>query len=81
MIHIRELGDDFYEHDEENYCIKGRHSGKVYTLGDRIMVEVVKADLQKKQLDYRIVMDITVGVPESQPPVKSKSRRQSSSRN
>ncbi|MCK7540809.1 MAG: hypothetical protein MZV63_62925 [Marinilabiliales bacterium] len=22
MIHIRELGDDFYEYDEENYCIK-----------------------------------------------------------
>jgi ribonuclease R len=55
MIHIRELGDDFYEYDEENYCIKGRSSGKVYTLGDRVTIEVVKADLQKKQLDYRMV--------------------------
>ena len=55
MIHIRELGDDFYEYDEENYCIKGRNSGKIYTLGDRVTVEVVKADLQKKQLDYRLV--------------------------
>ena len=55
MIHIRELGDDFYEYDEENYCIKGRSSGKVYTLGDKVTIEVVKADLQKKQLDYRMV--------------------------
>jgi ribonuclease R len=55
MIHIRELGDDFYEYDEENYCIKGRSSGRIYTLGDRVKVEVVKADLQKKQLDYRMV--------------------------
>jgi ribonuclease R len=54
MIHIRELDDDFYEYDEENYCIKGRSSGKIYTLGDRVQIEVVKADLQKKQLDYRI---------------------------
>ena len=54
MIHIRELGDDFYEYDEENYAIKGRSSGKIYTLGDRVQIEVVKADLQKKQLDYRI---------------------------
>jgi ribonuclease R len=54
MIHIRELGDDFYEYDEENYAIKGRSSGKTYTLGDRVQIEVVKADLQKKQLDYRI---------------------------
>lgn len=55
MIHIRELADDFYEYDEENYCIKGRSTGKIYTLGDRVNIEVVKADLQKKQLDYRIV--------------------------
>ncbi|HUX57762.1 MAG TPA: ribonuclease R [Bacteroidales bacterium] len=55
MIHIRELAGDFYEYDEENYCIKGRSTGKVYTLGDRVNIEVVKADLQKKQLDYRLV--------------------------
>jgi ribonuclease R len=55
MIHIRELTGDFYEYDEENYCIKGRSTGKIYTLGDRVNIEVVKADLQKKQLDYRIV--------------------------
>jgi ribonuclease R len=54
MIHIRELADDFYEYDEENYCIKGRSTGKVYTLGDNVNIEVVKADLQKKQLDYRL---------------------------
>jgi ribonuclease R len=55
MIHIRELADDFYEYDDENYCLKGRSTGKVYTLGDRVNIEVVKADLQKKQLDYRLV--------------------------
>jgi ribonuclease R len=54
MIHIRELDDDFYEYDEECYCIRGRSTGKVYTLGDRVNIEVVKADLQKKQLDYRL---------------------------
>jgi ribonuclease R len=54
MIHIRELADDFYEYDEENYCIKGRSTGKVYTLGDRVNIVVVKADLLKKQLDYRL---------------------------
>jgi len=55
MIHIRELADDFYEYDEDCYCIKGRSTGKVYTLGDRVTIEVVKADLQKKQLDFRLV--------------------------
>jgi len=54
MVNIRELGDDYYEYDEDNYCIRGRSNGKVYTLGDRVTIEVVKADLQKKQLDYRL---------------------------
>ena len=54
MIAIRELQDDYFEYDEENYSIKGRHSGKVYMLGDKISVEVAKADLQKRQLDYRL---------------------------
>jgi len=53
MIALRELQDDFFEYDEENYSIRGRHSGKVYMLGDKINVEIVKADLQKRQLDYR----------------------------
>ena len=54
MIHIRELADDYYEYDEENYCIRGRSTGKTYTLGDNISIVVVKADLQKKQLDFRL---------------------------
>ncbi len=54
MVAIRELQDDFFEYDEVNYCIKGRKTGKVYMLGDKITIEVVKADLQKKQLDYRL---------------------------
>ncbi|MRR19565.1 ribonuclease R [bacterium] len=54
MIAIRELQDDYFEYDEENYSIRGRQSGKVYMLGDKINVEVVKADLRKRQLDYRL---------------------------
>jgi ribonuclease R len=55
MVNIRELGDDYYEYDEDNYCLRGRSTGKVYTLGDKVKIEVVKADLQKKQLDYKLV--------------------------
>lgn len=54
MVAIRELQDDYFEYDEENYSIRGRQSGKVYMLGDKINVEVVKADLKKRQLDYKL---------------------------
>ncbi len=55
MVSVRDLTDDYYEYDEDNYCLKGRTTGNLYTLGDRVNVEVVRADLQKKQLDYRFV--------------------------
>ena len=57
MVALRDLDDDYYEYDEENYRIIGRSNGKIYTLGDKVTIEVVKADLQKKQLDYKFVYD------------------------
>jgi ribonuclease R len=54
MISIHNLDDDFYEYDEKNYCIRGRYKNIEYTLGNTIKVKVVKADLQKKQLDYEM---------------------------
>jgi ribonuclease R len=54
MIPMHELTDDFYEYDEKNYCIIGRRLHKKYQLGDDIEVEVVRANLEKKQLDFRI---------------------------
>ncbi|HOP58453.1 MAG TPA: ribonuclease R [Bacteroidales bacterium] len=55
MVNVRDLDDDYYEYDEDNYCLRGRSEGKVYMLGDKITIEVVNADLKKKQLDYKLV--------------------------
>lgn len=52
MIPIRELDDDFYEFDEKNYCLRGRRSKREYRLGDEINIKVVKANLERKQLDF-----------------------------
>ena len=57
LVGIRGLDDDFYEFDEKNYCIRGRRRGKVYRLGDPITIQVARADLIKKQLDYVLVND------------------------
>jgi len=52
MIPMRELDDDFYEFDEKNYCLRGRRSRKIYTLGDKIKIKVARANLERKQLDF-----------------------------
>lgn len=53
MIKSRELKDDRYIFDEDNYRYVGRNTGKVYALGDKVKVTVMKADLLKKQLDFQ----------------------------
>ncbi len=55
MVSIRNLDDDFYRFDEENYCIVGRKFNKKYQLGDAVRILVAKANLIKKQLDFELV--------------------------
>jgi ribonuclease R len=57
LVGIRGLDDDFYEFDEKNYCIRGRRRNRVYCLGDPITIQVARADLIKKQLDFVLVDD------------------------
>jgi ribonuclease R len=54
MIPIRDLDDDFYSFDEENYCLIGRRYKKKYQLGDAMKVVIAKANLEKKQLDFAL---------------------------
>jgi len=55
MIPLRDLDDDYYEFDERNYCLRGRRRHHCYNLGDSIKVEVARADLYRKQLDFKLV--------------------------
>jgi ribonuclease R len=55
MIRQRDLTDDNYYFDEENYCMRGKKYGRVLTLGDEVRIEVRRADLVKKQLDFALV--------------------------
>ena len=54
MIPMRDLGDDYYDFDERNFCLKGRRHHHRYQLGDAIRIQVAKADLEKKQLDFTV---------------------------
>ena len=55
LVPIRVLEDDFYEFDEKNYCLMGRRTHKIYSLGDPIRIQVARANLEKKQLDFALI--------------------------
>jgi len=55
MVSIKSIVDDFYEFDEEEYMIIGRHHGRKFEIGDELKIEVVNANLSRRQLDYKLV--------------------------
>ena len=55
MIPLRDLEGDYYDFDEKNYCLKGRRFHHCYNLGDSVKVQVSRADLYRKQLDFKLI--------------------------
>ncbi len=54
MIAMREMDDDYYVFDEKNYCITGKRSKRRYQMGDPLRIQIVRANMQKRRLDFII---------------------------
>lgn len=57
LVPVRDLADDYYDFDEKNYSLIGRKHHNKYTLGDRVKVQIARADLDRKQLDFALLRD------------------------
>jgi ribonuclease R len=55
MVHVRNLKDDRYVFEQENYRLRGLRNGRMFMLGDTVYVRVKSADLLKKQIDFDLV--------------------------
>jgi ribonuclease R len=57
MVSMRDLTDDFYDYDEDNYRLVGKKTGRQFQLGDDVKVEVARANLARRQLDFFLVKE------------------------
>lgn len=55
MVRLKDIKNDHYYFDQEQFAIIGRKTKNVYTLGDEVYVSVKNADLVKKHLDFNLV--------------------------
>lgn len=55
MVHVRDMEDDYYEYDEENFSLVGRRSGRRYRPGDEVKVLIVSASVEKREIDFEFV--------------------------
>ncbi len=57
LVHITELGGDYFRFDEARQELRGERSGIRYGIGTRLRVQVSRVDLDGRRIDFRLVRD------------------------
>jgi ribonuclease R len=52
LLHVTELGNDYFHFDNVRHVMSGERSGKAYRLGDRLRVKVVRVDMESSKIDF-----------------------------
>ena len=55
MVRIKDIKSDFYMFDEKQYAIVGKSTKNMYQLGGDVKIQVKKADLERKHLDFILI--------------------------
>ncbi|MCY0386395.1 ribonuclease R [Robbsia sp. Bb-Pol-6] len=76
MVHVSELGTDYFEYDEVRNELRGERTGMRYGLTDRVRIQVGRVDLDARKMDFRLVTDTPerpAGMPGGKPSKKAAS--------
>ncbi len=55
LVHVSSLGDDYYQFDEERHTLTGRRTGRRFTLGDVVQVQVARVDKEARKIDFELL--------------------------
>jgi ribonuclease R len=55
MVHVSTMADDYYRFVERAHVLRGEKNGRVYRLGDRVEVQVIRVDLERRQIDLGLM--------------------------
>jgi ribonuclease R len=54
LVHVSSMGDDFYVFNEGAHTLKGERTRRTFRLGDPVEVQVVRVDLDRRQIDFAL---------------------------
>ena len=57
LVHITELGGEYFRYDEARQELRGERTGIRYALGSRVQVQVSRVDLDGRRIDFRLVRE------------------------
>jgi ribonuclease R len=77
LVHVTELGSDYFQYDEIKNELRGERTGIRYRLSDRVRVQVSRVDLDARKIDFRLVRDTPIKPPASRPALADKASGES----
>jgi ribonuclease R len=63
LVHVSELGADYFHFDAAKHQMLGERTGKRYRLGDRVRVKVARVDMESTKIDFTLVEEKESGKP------------------
>jgi ribonuclease R len=74
LVHISSMADDYYRFVEQQHTLRGENTKRVYRLGDKVLVQVVRVDMERRQLDLGLVeiLEAVRRDTRPRPPIRSK---------
>jgi ribonuclease R len=73
LVHVSSMADDYYRFHEQQHVMRGENTRKIYRLGDKVHVQVVRVDMERRQVDLGLV-DILENVRREESGVAVRSR-------
>jgi ribonuclease R len=61
LVHVTELGQDYYHFDATRHQMLGERTGKRFRLGDKVRIRVVQVDIESSRIDFALVDDAATG--------------------
>ena len=55
LVHISQLSNDYYHFDAERRLLEGERTGRVYRLGEAVRVQVLRASMEDRKIDFRLL--------------------------
>jgi ribonuclease R len=55
LVHVSSMADDYYRFVEQQHVMLGENTKKVYRLGDKVRVQVVRVDMERRQVELGLV--------------------------
>ncbi|OTG87951.1 ribonuclease R [Acinetobacter sp. ANC 4558] len=59
MVHVSQLGDDFFVFDQASQTLIGQNRGQVFGLGDEIKIKVAAVNLEERKIDFELLQQLT----------------------